>query len=644
MSALAGFLNLDSAPADPRIVGAQLTRLKARGPDGSGVFTDGPVALGHALLSITPESVAETSPWRSADGQRVIAFDGRLDHREDLCAALGVTHSERNVPDPELILRAHEKWGAECVARLEGEFAFALWNHRQQELFCAGDAFARREFYYHCSGTRFAFASAIRGVLTVPGVPRELDELALASLLGGLPNPEGRTLYAGIIRLLGGRTLTVRPGGQPQLHQYWRITMEPEILLATPEDYVGMLRELVERALRSAMRTHHPVAVTLSGGLDSTGLACLAARDLAPQGRRLITLSNVLPKDYQGSGWRYEESRYILDALARYPNMDPQWAYGLKFPVVEFNDTYYDRQDQPDTDTKSYRSAELVQLAEQRGARILLGGMLGEMAATCTGAGHLEQLARAGRWLELARQIRLQARARQLPATGILRGEVLRPLAPSWLSRLHDARRHGRSEVAGELPAKLPIHADFAARMNLMERRRAAGKASKPDQDARRSRLWKTNSGRPVSGNDWVAHHAPGLEAPQPLVDRRLWEWCHRVPVGEFIRDGMPRGLYRRALKDVLPESILSRTTKGRFAPDYQDRLVACLPAIEAFLVEHPKGDSVWSYVDREKVESTLKHLKHNGPGGAWDDRYQVILCQGLRLAHFITWFHDGRR
>ncbi|KAF0179312.1 MAG: asparagine synthase (glutamine-hydrolysing) [Limisphaerales bacterium] len=134
MSALCGFLNLDSAPADPALVAAQLARLKHRGPDGSGTFTAGPVALGHALLSITPESVAETSPWRGADGQRVIAFDGRLDHREDLCAALGVPAAERGVPDPELVLRAHEKWGTDCAAKLEGEFVFALWDGRRRNL------------------------------------------------------------------------------------------------------------------------------------------------------------------------------------------------------------------------------------------------------------------------------------------------------------------------------------------------------------------------------------------------------------------------------------------------------------------------------------------------------------------------------
>lgn len=639
MSALCGFLNLDSAPADPALVAAQLARLKHRGPDGSGTFTAGPVALGHALLSITPESVAETSPWRGADGQRVIAFDGRLDHREDLCAALGVPVAGRGVPDPELVLRAHEKWGADCAAKLEGEFVFALWDGRQRELFCATDVFCQRGFYYHVSATRLVFASEIRGVLAVPGVPRALDELMLACQLGGAPRPADRTLYAGIARLPGGRTLIVRLGGQPQIRQYWQLVMEPEIRLRRPEEYAEALREMLDRATRSALRTRHPVAAMLSGGLDSTGVACLAARELAARGQRLVTVSNVLPEDFQGGEWNREESTFIRSALAMCPNMDPHWSHGLTVPVVEFDDAYYLTHDEPDGDTKSFRTAELVRLAEAQGARLLLGGIGGDMAASFRGTGWLEVLARQGRWLELARQVRLQARARGESASGIFRREVLRSFSPRWLRRWNDQLRHGGRVDAGVHP----VHPDFAARLRLDELRHPMAADDDLHLDFRRRQLPLINSGQLGGGGGWTTRHAPQMESPQPLMDRRIWEWCHRVPVGEFIRDGMPRGLYRRALRDVLPESILRRTSKGWFAPDYQQRLAACAPAIETFLAQHPAGDPVWAYVHRPKVEETLRLITGPGSGDSWDNRYQIILCQGLRLAHFVAWLGRTR-
>ena len=634
MSALCGFLNLDSAPADPQLVAAQLARLKHLGPDGSGTFTGGPVALGHALLSITPESVAETSPWRSADGQRVIAFDGRLDHRDDLCAALGVPPAERSVPDPELILRAHEKWGTDCAAKLEGEFAFALWDARQRELFCACDAFGQRSFYYHCTPNRFTFASMIRGVLAVPGVPRALNERTLAGRLGGVPSLGKDTLYAGIHRLPGARTLTLRPGGEPQLRAYWQLAMEPEIRLRRPEEYAEALREMLDRAVRSALRTRHPVAAMLSGGLDSTGVACLAARELTARGQRLTTVSNILPDDYQGAEWNREESGFIRSALAMYPNMDPEWSRGLAVPVVEFDDAHYDLHDEPDADTKSFRTVELVRLADQRGARLMLGGMGGDMAASYRGTGHLELLARRGHWLELLRQVRLQARARGDTARGIFRREVLRLFSPVWLRRWNDRVRHDRQP----LEDRFAIQPDFAVRMGIPDLRRVVSADQDLHVDARKRHLPLVNAGHLGGGDSWAGRHIPHMESPQPLMDRRIWDWCHRVPLGEFIWNGLPRGLYRRALHDVLPAQILQRTSKGWFAPDLQQRLAACTPAIEAFLARHPVNDPIWAFVHRPKVEATLHRL--NGPGAkdSWDNRYHVVLCQTMRLAHFVAW------
>ena len=633
MSALCGFFNLDSAPADSALVAAQLARLSHLGPDGAGIFIDGPIALGHGLLSITPESAAETSPWRSADGQRVIAFDGRLDHREDLCAALSVPPTERGVPDPELILRAYEKWGSECPAKLEGEFAFALWDGRKRELLCASDAFGARDFFYLLDARRFIFASAIRGVLAVPGVPRALDELTLACQLGGAPRPAGHTLYAGILRLPGARTITVRPGSEPQVRPYWQLAMQPEIRLRRPEEYAEALREMLDRATRSALRTRHPVAAMLSGGLDSTGVACLAARELAARGQRLTTVSNVLPETYQGDEWTRDETGFIRSALAMYPNMDPHWSHGLAIPVVEFDDAQYQLNDEPDSDPKSFRTRELIRFCDQAGARLMLGGMGGDMAPSFKGTGYLEQLARRGHWLALIRQVRLQAQRRGMTARGIFRREVVRPLCPTWLRRWNDELRHGH-HGEGDV---YPIHPDFAARMQLAERRRAAGRDGDAPGDFRQLQLPLVNSGLLGAGGSWTRHYCPRLESPQPLMDRRIWDWCHRVPVGEFIPNGMPRGLYRRALHDVLPEPVLKRTSKGWFAPDYQQRLAACAPAIGDFLARHPAGDPVWEYVHRPKVEETLRHIAGPGSGVNWDNRYQLILCQGLRLAHFVA-------
>jgi hypothetical protein len=121
-------------------------------------------------------------------------------------------------------------------------------------------------------------------------------------------------------------------------------------------------------------------------------------------------------------------------------------------------------------------------------------------------------------------------------------------------------------------------------------------------------------------------------------MDRRIWEWCHRVPVGEFVRGGMPRSLYRQALQDVLPDSVLRRTSKGWFAPDHKQRMADSRPVIEAFLAVHPPADSVWAYVNRAAVVDTLRLVQGPRGGNANNTRYHGILCNGLRHAHFLAW------
>ena len=635
MSALCGFLNLDSAPADPQLVAAQLARLKHRGPDGSGAFTDGPVALGHLLLRITPESDGETSPFRSTDGHLVIAFDGRLDHRDDLLESLAVPPHERNLPDSALILRAYEKWGANCPVHLEGEFVFVIWDRRRQELFCARDRFGGRGLYYHLAGTRFTFASEIKGLLCIPGVPQELDEFSLGCRIAGLRQPVGRTLYQGITYLLAARTLTLRSGGHPCIRTYWQLTMEPELRLR-PEEYAENLRELLERSVRSALRTRHPVASMLSGGLDSTGVACLAARELATRGQRLVTVSNVLPPDYQGEGWQKEESAYIQATLEMYPTMVPEFAYGLAFPAVEFDDAELDRLDGNYGDNHFFRTRELVMLAERHGARVLLGGIGGDMAASYIAVGVLAHLARSGRWLELARQLRWQSRSRNVPIYRLFRGEVMRAVVPAWCRRWWDRRWDSGREPWQDTG----INPAFAERLHLADYRRELDQGDRRPRDLRRVRLAWANHGTGIGGNSWTAIHSNTMEGPQPLMDRRIWEFAFHMPLVEFARGGVPRASYRAALRDVLPGKVLHRTDKGWFGPDTRQRVAACRPQIEAFLAAHPPSHFIWDYFNFRDVRAAVDRL-----GAAEPPRHQVetnsvraVAIGGLRLAHWVSW------
>ncbi len=635
MSAIAGIVQLDDSPADERIVQAMVSRIAHRGPDGSGTWAAGPVALGHVLLQIAPESVGERQPLAGPEGAQVISFDGRIDNREDLWEALSVPPNERSRPDAELVLRAYGKWEGECPVRLVGEFTFALWDHRRRELFCARDAFGSREFIYHHGPRQFVFSSEIKAVLAVPGVPRRIDEESLARQLGCLGSLGERTLYEGIRNLPPAHSMTVRPGSGVAMRRYWQLAMEPELRLRSDGEYAEALRELIGRSVSAMLRCSHPVAVALSGGLDSSGVACIAARKLNQQGRRLLTVSSVLPDDFEGHERMREESGFIQAVNAQEPNMDSYPARGSRFPPIEFDDRSLERLGRPALNSFEFRSREVVAAAEERGARVLLLGLGGDLAASFDGSGCLEDLARRGRLRELLVQARIQGRAQGVAPLVLLKREVLHSMIPLgirlWRSRL---RRPGGPGWDGTAVRK-----EFAARMGLDELRREL-ELDEPPQDSRRHALKLCTKGWFSSHSTWAANYSDTIESPQPLMDRRIWEFAYRVPLAQFRADGVPRGLYRRALTGVVPENVLQRRTKGWFAPDYRQRMLACRPTMRAFLDAHPPGNRVWDYVDRRAVESVLADLERPGRPNLWNPSYQVVLGRGLRMAHFISWIH----
>lgn len=187
MSGIAGIYYPDGRPVDRTDLERMGAAIAHRGPDGEGVWSNGPVALGHRMLWTTPESLQERLPRLSATGDFVLTADARIDNRDDLVAALDLSDRPTSeVTDSQLILAAYEKWGTSCSEKLLGDFAFAVWDSRRQQLFCSRDPMGIKPFYYYHTAGVFAFASEIQALLCLDGVPRRLNEVKVADFLAHL--------------------------------------------------------------------------------------------------------------------------------------------------------------------------------------------------------------------------------------------------------------------------------------------------------------------------------------------------------------------------------------------------------------------------------------------------------------------------
>jgi len=168
MSAIVGLYRRNGQPADRADLERMAESLAHRGPDAAGLWNNGPVGLGHRMLWTTPESLHEQLPLVNKSEDVVITADARIDNRDELIAALGLSewpHGE--ISDSGLILCAYEQWGEGSPKRLLGDFAFAIWDGRSQTLFCTRDHFGVKPFYYHQSAQVFVFASEIKALLCI---------------------------------------------------------------------------------------------------------------------------------------------------------------------------------------------------------------------------------------------------------------------------------------------------------------------------------------------------------------------------------------------------------------------------------------------------------------------------------------------
>ena len=286
-------------------------------------WTEPPVALG-GRRSPDAGGCPATGQRRSGTRLRIdrgtgfaVAADARLDDRGALCDALGVPHAERaGLDDADILARAWARWGRDCPDHLLGDYAFAVWDRRARTLFCARDPVGARPFYYAETTHGFVFASAVEAVLAAPGVDDRLDESTVATwLVRRNPLSNTRTFFAMVRKLPPGHALTVAGAAPPRLHRHWRPERAPRAGRASDDAYADEFLDLYARAVRDRLRGPDPVGAHLSGGLDSSTMVVLAARELRREGRPPpLAYTWLPPRDRQPAAAGAPEYE-VLDAV-----------------------------------------------------------------------------------------------------------------------------------------------------------------------------------------------------------------------------------------------------------------------------------------------------------------------------------------
>jgi asparagine synthase (glutamine-hydrolysing) len=261
---------------DQRVVQSMADEIAHRGPDQSGYHCTPDISLGHRRLSIIDLSENGRQPITNENGDLWLLHNGEIYNFREVKQWLESRgHIFRSLSDSEVILHAYEEEGSECLQRLNGMFAIALWDSKRKRLLLARDRLGEKPLYYCQAGDQLVFASEIKALLKNPRVPRKPDETALDCFMGFEFIPAPLTAFAGIRALPAGHLLEWE-NGSARIRQYWRLDQESE---ERPEkEWSEALRAQLDRAVRLRLESDVPLGAFLSGGIDSSTVVAMMRR------------------------------------------------------------------------------------------------------------------------------------------------------------------------------------------------------------------------------------------------------------------------------------------------------------------------------------------------------------------------------
>ena len=564
MCGICGIFHLSTPkPVDPARIAAMGAAQAHRGPDGEGVWTAPGIGLGHVRLSII-DLAGSPQPMVSADGQAVLVFNGEIYNYRELREELRAAGAQfRTDGDSEVILAAWQRWGVDCLPRLHGMFAFALYDCIERTLFLARDRLGVKPlFYARLSDGSLAFASELKGLLAHPLLRRELDPLAIEDYLAWGYVPDHRSILAGVHKLPAGHSLLLRQEAPlPAPQQWWDVSFANR-RTGRAADLEAELLHLLRQAVGSRMVADVPVGAFLSGGVDSSSIVALMAETTAQPVRTCTIGFDVAAVDESGHAGAVAE-RFATDHALRRVSPDEVGAVDQLVGLF----------DEPFADSSALPAWRVAQLARERVKVVLSGDGADEAFAGYRRHRfhHAEERLRG----LLPRSLR-QAVFGGLGAIYPKADWAPQPLrAKSTLQALGLGGEAAYARAVGitppELrdrlysPAFLALRGDYRAEQAWEETMRRAPARSGLDR-AQYADLKFWLPGDILTKVDRTTM-AVGLEAREPLLDHRLVEFAATLPERLRLRGGEGKWLLKRTMRRYLPDDVLYRPKQGFVTP-----------------------------------------------------------------------------
>jgi asparagine synthase (glutamine-hydrolysing) len=564
MCGIVGIFNISqSEPVDGQLLAAMNQAQFHRGPDEGDQYLTEDIGLGHRRLAII-DLAAGQQPMQDESGRFVLIFNGEVYNFPSLRAELQqLGHEFKTHCDTEVILRGHMQWGDACIARLQGMFAYALWDNQQRRLVLARDRLGIKPLFYTQINNKFYFSSELKSLTLLPGLDKTLDPKAIEQYfcLGYIADPQ--SIYKSVHKLAPAHYLVLQqdqPTPQPQ--RYWRLSYAKQQDGLSDTQYQQQLLEELKTAIASHLVTEVPLGSFLSGGVDSSAVVALIA-GMSDEPVRTCSIGFDVAS--------YDESDYATSVAKQYQTLhDSRIVTSNDYGLIDQLGGIYD---EPYADSSALATYRVCELAREK------------VTVSMSGDGADELLAGYRRYKLLMNENQLRSR---LPES--LRKLIFKPLG-RYFPKLDWAPRMFRAKTTFQSLA-MDLVEGYLHGVSLLKQHQRDALFS----DSLKQALGGYNTielfrhyekefdGRDplsllqyIDINTWLVGDiltkvdrvsmANSLEVRVPFLDHKFVEWSATVPVAQKLRQGEGKYVLKKAMEAYLPKDILYRPKMGFRVP-----------------------------------------------------------------------------
>ena len=545
MCGIAGEIRFDHTVSNPATTKAMCDAQVHRGPDDEGYYANGPVSLGIRRLAIIDLSKG-LYPLHNEQSTIHLVFNGEIYGFPALRTELEEHgHRFHSNTDAEILVHGYEEWGTECLQRLNGMYAFALWDETEQLLWIARDPFGIKPLYYHQDDTFFAFASEIKPLLTRPDVFVRPNMNVIGQYLqSGQVDITEETFFDGINRLAPAHYLVIRPNRTIERERYWNPRVSRNLDGETSREEIERTRNLFLKAIGRQLVSDVPVGTCLSGGIDSSSVVC-AVKIIHPNGAistggQIRTFSAIFPGDAA------DESRYVK-TVCEAAQVEHNPVTPTAVELWHDLSTLVRCQEEPFGSTGIYAQWRVMKRAKERGITVMLDGQGGDellggylhyyinyLLTLKKRKEYSKLLVEGALSLDLTRSLIWGYLKRLLVGTAVYRKSLMKKLAVGSDLVLADASPKKIIRPLDDLATILEMDANVISLPALL---RYEDKNS----------MWHS------------------VEARVPFLDRQFFEYVSSLPLDRKLRNGWTKHIFRLAMAGILPETIRLRRSKIGF-------------------------------------------------------------------------------